>query len=332
MLNICVNRDKYCGFPTFQYLRVVSTRLVSTKESPHFKAFYEQYSVKIILDTGAEISIIKASVAQHIGTVIKKSNQSALHADGITPRVIVGETHIMLSRDNIELASDALVVDELDVDILADIPFMSTNDISVSPGEQQILIGDTNIIHYGTSPSDSPNRVRRTQAYILKPEATSVIWPGSYLELALLSDLQPECSLAIESRTDNVKFLNNWPPPSIIEVVSGKVRIPNNTDEPLSLRKNEHFCQVCLTTELSCDSTDSDIQLPKPPSTREFHSDAISVDSDKILLESYQTKFRTFNRAYNDVFDTKIQGYNGSMCPLEATINMGAIQPPPPPA
>ena len=80
---------------------------MSTKQSPHFKAFYKQYPVKITLDTGAETSMIKASTAQHIGTVIKKSNQSALHADGITPLVIVGETHIMLSRDNIELASDA---------------------------------------------------------------------------------------------------------------------------------------------------------------------------------------------------------------------------------
>ena len=80
---------------------------MNTKQSPHFEAFYKQYPVKITLDTGAETSMIKASVAQHIGTAIKKSNQSALHADGITPLVIVGETHIMLSRDNIELASDA---------------------------------------------------------------------------------------------------------------------------------------------------------------------------------------------------------------------------------
>ena len=198
-------------------LRVVSTRLVSTKQSPHFtcfKAFCKQYPVKITLDTGSEISMAKASVAQHIGTVIKKSNQSALQADGITPLAIVGETHIMLSKDNTELALDGLVVNELDVDILAGIPFMSTNDISVRPAKQQILIGDTNIVHYGTSPSDSPNRVRRTQAYILKPEATSIIWSGSYLELALPSDLQTECTVATESRTDNVKFPNNWPPPN----------------------------------------------------------------------------------------------------------------------
>ena len=67
-----------------------------------------------------------------------------------------------------------------------------------------------------------------------------------------------------------------------------------------------------FATELSNDSTDSDIQLPKPPSpTTEFHSDTISVDPDKILLDSYQTKFRTLTQAYNDVFDVKIQGYNG---------------------
>ena len=95
--------------------------------------------------------------------------------------------------------------------------------------------------------------------------------------------------------------------------------------------KQINHSQVCLTTELSCDSTDSDIQLPKPPSpTTEFHSDTISVDPDKILLESYQTKFRTLTQAYNDVFGTKIQGYNGSMGPFEGTQNMGGIQPPPP--
>ena len=207
-------------------LRVVSTRLVSTKQSPRFKAFYKQYPVKITLDSGAEISMIKASVAQHIGTVITKSNQSALQADGITPLAIVGETHIVLSRDNLNLILDALVVNDLDVDILAGIPFMALN-ISVRPAKQQIMIGDTNTVHYGTSGTDNHNRVRRAQAYVLKPETTSVVWPGGYVELALPSDLQPECTLAIESRSDNVKLPTDWPPPSIIEAISGKVRIPN---------------------------------------------------------------------------------------------------------
>ena len=75
---------------------------MSTKQSPHFKAFYRQYPVNITLDTGAEISMIKSSVAQLIGAVVKKTTQSALQADGITPLAIVGETHISLTRDNID--------------------------------------------------------------------------------------------------------------------------------------------------------------------------------------------------------------------------------------
>ena len=162
-------------------LRVVSTRLVSTKQSPHFKAFYKQYPLKITLDSGAEISMIKTSVAQHIGATITKSNQCALQADGITPLVIVGETHLVLSRDNLDLKLDALVVNDLDVDILAGIPFMAVNDISVRPAKQQILIGDTYVVHYGISDSYNQNRVRRAHAYVLKPEASSVIWPGGYI-------------------------------------------------------------------------------------------------------------------------------------------------------
>ena len=111
--------------------------------------------------------------------------------------------HIVLSRDNLNLTLDALVVNDLDVDILAGIPFMALNDISVRPAKQQIMIGDTNTVHYGTSDTDNHNRVRRAHAYVLKPETTSVVWPGGYVELALPSDLQPECTLAIESRSDN---------------------------------------------------------------------------------------------------------------------------------
>ena len=45
--------------------KVVSRR-VSTKQSPHFNAFYHHHSLKLTLDTGAETRMIKASVARSI--------------------------------------------------------------------------------------------------------------------------------------------------------------------------------------------------------------------------------------------------------------------------
>ena len=59
---------------SFTSARSVSRR-VSTKRSPHFKAFYKHYPVQLTLDTGAQTSMIKRSPARSIGAPITKSSQ-----------------------------------------------------------------------------------------------------------------------------------------------------------------------------------------------------------------------------------------------------------------
>ena len=49
----------------------------------------------------------------------------------------------MLSRNNVDLKLEALVVNDLDIDILAGIPFMTTNDISLRPSKQQFTIANS---------------------------------------------------------------------------------------------------------------------------------------------------------------------------------------------
>jgi len=91
--------------------RVVSRR-VSTKQSPHFNAFYHHHSLKLTLDNGAETSMIKASIARGNAAPIVKTSQQAPQADGVTPLVVVGETHLTLSRAGKHLTRDALVVED----------------------------------------------------------------------------------------------------------------------------------------------------------------------------------------------------------------------------
>ena len=62
--------------------------------------------------------MIKSSLARSVGSPITKSSQQALQADGLTPLAVVGETRLILSRADKHLALDALVVDDLDVDVL----------------------------------------------------------------------------------------------------------------------------------------------------------------------------------------------------------------------
>ncbi|MCG7867010.1 MAG: hypothetical protein JAY74_11655, partial [Candidatus Thiodiazotropha taylori] len=49
-----------------------TSRRVSTKQSPYFKVFHNHHPLHVTLDSGAEISMIKSSVASQIGAVIKK--------------------------------------------------------------------------------------------------------------------------------------------------------------------------------------------------------------------------------------------------------------------
>ena len=99
--------------------------------------------------------MIKASVTRSIAAPIVKTSQQALQADGVMPLIIVGETHLTLSQAGKHLTLDALVVEDLDVDVLAGTPFMITNDISVRPAKGQVLIQGSEILAYHPESSAS---------------------------------------------------------------------------------------------------------------------------------------------------------------------------------
>ena len=319
--------------PDTHSFRVVSTsRRVSTKQSPQMKVFYKQFPLQIILDSGAEISMIKTSVANYIGAPVQKSDQKALQADGVTPLSIAGETHLLLSRNGVNLKLEALVVNDLDIDILAGIPFLTINDIGLRPSKQEIIIGGSDVVCYGPPPCEpSIHRVRRTQAVVLRSPATSVIWPGEYLEVDLPDDFFPDCTVSIEARSDSMKVPQNWPPPSILEAVCRKARIVNDSNEPKIIKKHEHFCQVRHTTEpeLSQSLGAPPVgHLSSKPLKSTLHSDLIKVDPDCILDTGMRSKFHDLHQNYDEVFNPQIAKYNGAFGAFEAKVNMGPTQPP----
>ena len=171
----------------------------------------------------------------------------------MTPLNVIGETHLVLSRGGTNLHLDVLVVEDLDVDVLASTPFLISNDISIRPAKSQITIniGET-VIHYG---DDNTNRsqchtVRRAQAYVLRaPVSSTTMWPGEYIELSIPSVLD-DLVVAFEPRNDYSPLCHqHWPEPAIVEAVGDKIHLVNTSGEPLKLRRNEHFCQVRYTVD-----------------------------------------------------------------------------------
>ena len=55
-------------------------------------------------------------------------------------------------------------------------------------------------------------------------------------------------------------------PPTIISSIGGKLRIPNLTNQPLTLKKSEQFCQIRHA-----------VVQPDPPESPQHHEDASRV-------------------------------------------------------
>ena len=271
-------------YPPHPSARIVSRR-VCTKQSPHFKAFYRQYPLMLTLDTGAETSMIKASVARAIGAPIVKTTQQALQADGVTPLSVVGETRFDLSRADKSLHLDALVVEDLDVDILAGIPFLTANDISVHPARHQVTIQNSDIVYYDPHDYGNPkaHAVRRTQAYVLRSSTpATVVWPGEYLEVDLSPDLGHDCTVAIEAQFDtqsskHTQDTHLWPQPHLVKAVANKIRIVNDSDQPHAVRRNEHFCQARATTTPNLTTEKKGLPVYPHPNDRTTPGRIVSV-------------------------------------------------------
>ena len=68
---------------------------------PWFNAFKDHHSVRITVDCGAQVEMIRESVALAMNAKITKASQGALQADERTPLVIVGETAIRFTRGDL---------------------------------------------------------------------------------------------------------------------------------------------------------------------------------------------------------------------------------------
>ena len=275
--------------------------------------------------------MIKSSVARSIGAPINQSSQQALQADGVTP--------LAVSRADKQLSLDVLVVDDLDVDILAGTPFLIANDITVHPAKCQVRIQDSEIIHY--EPTDNTttgsHAVRRAQIFTLRaPSSATVVWPGEYLELDIPPDLGDDRILALQPRTDtpiskHTKPAHIWPEPQILEAVGSKIRLVNTSHEPKAIGHHEHLSQILPTISAPSPTPcqiPTDQPSPMRPKCSPPFSSAVSVDPDNLLPDQSHLKFQQLLQEYDRVFDPKITGYDGAAGPIQATVNIGPVQPP----
>lgn len=77
-----------------------------------------------------------------------------------------------------QLTLDALVVEDLDVQVLAGTPFMITNDISLHPAKWEVLVQGSEVLVYNSEAIANSH----TQSFVLRSSSpATVIFPGDFL-------------------------------------------------------------------------------------------------------------------------------------------------------
>ena len=101
--------------------------------------------------------------------------------------------------------------------------------------------------------------------------------------------------------------------PCLITSVAGRVRIPNLSDRPYVLKRNEHFCQV---NPVFCPSTQDQPSNPvdklpyhkvcSVPVSESKYSQGVALVPDNLVPPGITSKFRNLLVQYDSVFDPAI--------------------------
>jgi len=111
--------------------------------------------------------------------------------------------------------------------------------------------------------------------------------------------------------------------------VSGRIRLPNTTDSPQLLKRNEHFCQIRSVFIPTVDKVSEESNLPRTSPTSLSHgkfSDQVQLDPHHILTPETRKEFSDLIQEHDDVFDLSTDCYNGASGPVKAVVNMGPVQ------
>ena len=309
---------------------------IQTCQSPYLDTFHAYHPVRITIDSGATGNMIRHTVVQHLGCHVTPSSQSVHQADGSSPSHVVGETCLSITREDQTFTFEGLAVKNLNVDVLAGTPFMETNDITIRPAKQQVILGDRSVHHYGLHQPAAVRSAARRAIVLRSPPSSTTIWPGEFLEVNLPSDAPRDSVYALEPETDvpstrQLSTSQMWPTPAIISSVAGKIRIPNLSPQPHFLKRNEHFCQVRAVYAPEARNNNPQLQtMPqsRPPvlQTDMKHSANICLDLDNLLPRHIRAKFTSLLDEYDHVFDPNFKGYNGAVGPFKARVNMGPVE------
>jgi len=267
--------------------------------------------------------MIKESVVKQLGIRIYPNSQIATQADGNLKLEIVGEVHFNVERDNFLLKFEGLVARSLDADVLAGIPFCIQNNISLHPATSSVQIQETPYPYDFTSRKPSVSRIQT--AIARSSSESKTIWPGDFVDASC--DIDPSIDVEVAVEPSWSKMIPSVP--IITHCLQGKIRLVNNSDQPIHVSKNQHIAHVVRTINPE-DMPIIPITTDIPAKENSKHnSDLVKINPDKMQeCSSWEKAYSDLPKDFEHVFSDTLPGYNGKSGNIEACVNISNCLPP----
>ena len=260
-----------------------SIRRVDIRSSPVLKFKVNCSPTTITLDSGSEVDIIAEDECNELGVKILRSSQRARLANGETQLEIVGEAHFIAVWGHHKLKFGGLVAKTLDSPILAGMPFLEQNDISIRYSSKTVYFGDCCSVKYQATKKalDSGSIKLVSPVSVLRISNQTCVLPGEEVSFQLPKEFEKEDLVAVEPRTTVPLDMPSWMkcevlPPSH----DGCVKIRNTSSDPVLLSKHSQACQVRPINEVDLNEKISrpseDISL-SAPSSKTLKSDSSNL-------------------------------------------------------
>ena len=120
---------------------------------------------------------------------------------------------------------------------------------------------------------------------------------------------------------------NQWLSPDFDHTLSGKVRVVNNSQVPINLKKDQVVAHITRANDNVPLNVCQSNTPPPPVITSNFSS--IKFNPQQMIIDpSWEQKFTQLHSRYADVFNNDLPGYNGKFGAIYAHVNVGDSLPP----
>ena len=134
----------------------------------------------------------------------------------------------------------------------------------------------------------------------------------------------------VEPRVISKTYMNfEWPPPQLGSIsAEGSIILSNETNEILSVHKNDHLCQIFAIKSVPMVSPSKPSPKTKQLFTKKPYSALVQVDPDNQLSDYEKDLFVQCNLQFDELFEPVIGRYNDAAGKVRARVNIGKVVPP----